>query len=214
MSARFPRDGESLQGPRRAALRRAWRISEPDWVAALLSEIRISEAQAAQARQLALSLSARVQRAARVGRGDLLTQLALGSAAGRALLSLAEALLRTADAGNADALVREQLAQVRRDAGSLGLTLALASRLAAAVSDARAEGAARNWGRMGAPAVRGLLRVAMHALGGRFIFATNIESALRRAQRLQGPASRFSFDMLGEAALTAADAERYRAAYE
>ncbi|HEY7929765.1 MAG TPA: bifunctional proline dehydrogenase/L-glutamate gamma-semialdehyde dehydrogenase PutA, partial [Steroidobacteraceae bacterium] len=72
----------------------------------------------------------------------------------------------------------------------------------------------RAWARLAAAPIRAGLRAAMGALGARFIFAPSIEAALRRAQRAAAPHRRYSFDMLGEAAFTAADAERYRGAYE
>jgi RHH-type proline utilization regulon transcriptional repressor/proline dehydrogenase/delta 1-pyrroline-5-carboxylate dehydrogenase len=51
-------------------------------------------------------------------------------------------------------------------------------------------------------------RVALDAVGKRFVYAEEIEAALGRAQRSAGPQQRFSFDMLGEGARTHADAER------
>src|SRR2546430_15192679 len=69
-----------------------------------------------------------------------------------------------------------------------------------------------------APALRGwkagaalpFASVAMHAIGRQFVYAETIAAALRRAERdaRGGPAGRFSFDMLGEGARTAADADR------
>jgi RHH-type proline utilization regulon transcriptional repressor/proline dehydrogenase/delta 1-pyrroline-5-carboxylate dehydrogenase len=199
----------------REAIRRAWRASDLECVPTLLSQVRSDETQAAVARQLALSLATCMTHRRAAGRTDLLTQLALGSPAGRAMLALAEALLRTADADNADRLIRDQLARVRDDARGLSAPLSLALRVAGAAVDARSNRAApRPWARLGAAPVRHALRAAMGLLGGRFIFAPTIEAALRRAQRGQAPEQRYSFDMLGEAAFTAADAERYREAYE
>ncbi len=70
---------------------------------------------------------------------------------------------------------------------------------------------ARLVGRVGEPVVRAALRQAMRILGQQFVMGETIEAALRRAA--QSPELNYSFDMLGEAALTAADAERYFAAY-
>src|SRR6185437_2185004 len=215
MSARSPLDGETALALLREAIRRAWRLSERDCVPALLSQARIDEAQATRAEQLALSLATCMTHRRGAARADLLTQLALGSPAGRALLALAEALLRTADHGNAERLIRDQLARVREDPRGLSAPLALAMRLAAAATDARSDAAApRAWARLAAAPIRIGMRAAMDRLGGRFIFAPSIEAALQRAQRAAAPHQRYSFDMLGEAAFTAADAERYREAYE
>ncbi len=127
------------------------------------------------------SLAARVRWAtARSAGWDLLTQLALGSPAGRALLSLAEALLRTRDAGNADRLIREQLARVQAaTARAVGAAVALALRAGRAQRSMRArrrQPAARPWAALARRCVRGGLRAAMGVLGGRFIFAANIEA--------------------------------------
>jgi RHH-type proline utilization regulon transcriptional repressor/proline dehydrogenase/delta 1-pyrroline-5-carboxylate dehydrogenase len=65
--------------------------------------------------------------------------------------------------------------------------------------------------RLGAPAVRAATRQAMRLMGSHFVLGETIEAALARAQ--SGGALRYSFDMLGEGARTAADAERYFAAY-
>lgn len=215
MSARSAPGGEAALALLREAIRRAWRSSEHDCVPALLSQVRIDEAQTTRAGQLALALATCVTSRGGTARTDLLTQLALGSPAGRALLALAEALLRTADSDNADRLIRDQLARVQQDPRGLSAPLALMLRLAAAAIDARSDGAApRPWARLATAPVRGGLRAAMRLLGGRFIFAPSIEAALGRAQRAAAPHQRYSFDMLGEAAFTAADAERYRGAYE
>jgi proline dehydrogenase len=65
--------------------------------------------------------------------------------------------------------------------------------------------------RLGLPAVRAATRQAMRLLGSHFVLGQTIEEALDRA--VDNGGSRYSFDMLGEGARTAADAERYLAAY-
>jgi RHH-type proline utilization regulon transcriptional repressor/proline dehydrogenase/delta 1-pyrroline-5-carboxylate dehydrogenase len=65
--------------------------------------------------------------------------------------------------------------------------------------------------RLGAPAVRAATRQAMRLMGSHFVLGETIEAALARAQ--SGAFPRYSFDMLGEGARTAADAERYFQAY-
>ena len=151
-------------------------------------------------------------------------RLPLASPAGTALLSLAEALLRVPDAGNADRLIRDQLGSVDwRHAEPGGLLSALLGLAAASAGPAEGTtgGALRSGvSALATPLVRGVLYGAMRALSGRFVYAERIETALTRARREQAAArgasapQRYSFDMLGEAALTAADAERYLQAYE
>ncbi len=67
--------------------------------------------------------------------------------------------------------------------------------------------------RAGEPVVRVALRQAMRVMAEQFVMGRTIGEALARAGRRRTRAYRYSFDMLGEAALTAADAARYHAAY-
>ncbi len=172
-----------------ATLRALWRADETQCVPPLIASARLTPQQAAHAGTLA----ARLMDAARRGAGRslqaaLLDRLALDTPTGLALLSLAEALLRVPDDANADRLIRDQL--VRLPLGPHG-----SGALAAAL-------------RLMGPLLRVGTRAAMRLLGGQFVFASDIRAALRRARRDAGPWC-YSFDMLGEAALTAADAQRY-----
>ena len=63
--------------------------------------------------------------------------------------------------------------------------------------------------RMGEPVIRTALRRGMRVLARQFVMGRTIEEALARTDKRL----RYSFDMLGEAAKTHADAERYRRAY-
>jgi RHH-type transcriptional regulator, proline utilization regulon repressor / proline dehydrogenase / delta 1-pyrroline-5-carboxylate dehydrogenase len=67
--------------------------------------------------------------------------------------------------------------------------------------------------RLGEPVVRGAMRQAMRIMGHQFVMGRTIGDALKRASAGEGAAYRYSFDMLGEAALTAADSQRYLEAY-
>src|SRR5690606_32857440 len=68
-------------------------------------------------------------------------------------------------------------------------------------------------GRVGEPVVRLAVRQAMRIMGHQFVMGRTIGEALARSRRGGNAAFRYSFDMLGEAALTAADAQRYLGAY-
>ncbi|MBW8785277.1 MAG: bifunctional proline dehydrogenase/L-glutamate gamma-semialdehyde dehydrogenase PutA, partial [Novosphingobium sp.] len=67
--------------------------------------------------------------------------------------------------------------------------------------------------RLGEPVIRQAVLRAMKILGGEFVFGRTIEEALKRAEPERARGLTHSFDMLGEAAMTFADAERYRHAY-
>ena len=151
---------------------------------------------------------------------DMLREFALSTKEGLALMVLAEALLRVPDARTADQFIEDKLAEgdfIHHETKSSAF-LVNASAWALGVS-ARViqpgetpEGTiGRLAKRLGAPAVRAATRQAMRLMGSHFVLGETIESALARANG--ATASRYSFDMLGEGARTAADAERYFRSY-
>jgi RHH-type proline utilization regulon transcriptional repressor/proline dehydrogenase/delta 1-pyrroline-5-carboxylate dehydrogenase len=142
-------------------------------------------------------------------------------------MCLAEALLRIPDADTADALIRDKLAGTRWDPddepeGGLLLNAAtwglmLTGTLAAWRDEAGEEPATilrRLVARAGEPVVRTAIRQAMKIMAEQFIVGETIDAAIERAAEREALGYRFSYDMLGEAARTARDAERYLAAYE
>src|SRR5690625_3642106 len=68
-------------------------------------------------------------------------------------------------------------------------------------------------GRSGEPVIRTAIRQAMRIMGHQYVMGRTIEEAMKRADKKSNRRFRYSFDMLGEAALTAADARRYFEAY-
>ncbi len=151
---------------------------------------------------------------------DFLREYSLSTKEGLALMVLAEALLRVPDAATADRLIEDKLS-----AGDFGAhkvrshaLLVSASAWALGIS-ARVIGGHETpesilhelVSRLGRPAVRTATRQAMRLLGSHFVLGQTIEEALSRGAA--HPEFRYSFDMLGEAARTAADAERYYEAY-
>src|SRR4029453_13497940 len=71
----------------------------------------------------------------------------------------------------------------------------------------------RLFARSGEPFIRQALRQAMKILGDNFVLGRSIKEALSRAAAYEAQGFRFSYDMLGERAKTAADADRYFARY-
>jgi RHH-type proline utilization regulon transcriptional repressor/proline dehydrogenase/delta 1-pyrroline-5-carboxylate dehydrogenase len=159
---------------------------------------------------------------------SMMEQFPLDSAQGRALMSLAEALLRTPDPARADQLIAERLAEVRGDGGDRGedrpkdnLVLRAGFALLGGVSRLLPDVEGELSGRFSAaslakpivaPMVRATLRRAMQMLGEAFIVGETIESALERGRSTPGLAL-CSFDVLGEGARTEADAQRYFESY-
>jgi RHH-type proline utilization regulon transcriptional repressor/proline dehydrogenase/delta 1-pyrroline-5-carboxylate dehydrogenase len=159
----------------------------------------------------------RARRTGRAPTSDFLAEYGLGTAEGVALLCLAEALLRIPDTATADALIEDRIAAAdwQKHLGhgdSLAVNAAawafmLTGRVLALDDIAGAIGGVIR--RLGEPVIRTALRRGMRMLARQFVMGRTIEEALARADQR----SRYSFDMLGEAATTHADAERYRLAY-
>ena len=173
-------------------------------------------------------LAGQLVHTARQGRRDyggidaFMHEYGLTSEEGIVLMCLAEALLRIPDAATADAFIAEQisggnweshLGQSDRlfvNASSWGLMLT--GRLIQMGSSA--DGVPGNiFGqlltRAGEPIIRQALRHAMRILGGQFVMGRTIKEALSNAAGYETAGYRVSYDMLGEAALTTPDAERY-----
>jgi len=177
----------------------------------------------AQARAARWVQKARPDERARPLVEQMLEQFPLDSAQGKALMGLAEALLRTPDPKRADQLISERLATVRA-AGVPGNTalllrtgfvlLGAAGRLLPDVT-AQLSGefsAANLSAPLVAPIVRAAMRQSMQLLGHAFIVGNTIEAALARGGS-EPELALCSFDMLGEGARTEADAERYFHSY-
>jgi RHH-type proline utilization regulon transcriptional repressor/proline dehydrogenase/delta 1-pyrroline-5-carboxylate dehydrogenase len=151
---------------------------------------------------------------------EFLHAYTLSTKEGLALMVLAEALLRVPDAETADRLIEDKLQAgdwAHHDARSSGLlvsasawTLGLTARVIqpGETPEGIVESLVK---RLGLPAVRVATRQAMRLLGSHFVLGQTIGEALVRAG--QHREFLYSFDMLGEAARTADDAERYFDAY-
>jgi len=209
----------------REALRAATLRAEPDAVDEMVDSLELvgRRLDNAKARATRWVEAARSDRRARPLVDSMLEQFPLDSAPGRALMSLAEALLRTPDPKRADQLIAERLAAIRAAGvpGSDDLLLRTAFALLGSASRLLPEVVSELYGRFSlasvtkplvAPVVRRALRGAMQMLGEAFIVGETIESALTRGKSNPG-LTLCSFDVLGEGARTEADAQRYADAY-
>ncbi len=222
-----PLDDFPPAGALREAVRDAYLLDEAQALRALIPAARLAPEAAARRDALGRRLVQAV-RSGRRGHGGLdalLREYDLSSQEGVVLMCLAEALLRIPDAATADALIRDRLGgadwarhlghsesllvnastwgllltgrMVRLDTGDAEGGLALLRRLVA---------------RSGDTPIRLALREAMRILSQQFVIAPTIEAALARA-RERGERWRYSFDMLGEAALSRADAQHHLASH-
>jgi RHH-type proline utilization regulon transcriptional repressor/proline dehydrogenase/delta 1-pyrroline-5-carboxylate dehydrogenase len=196
----------------------------------------------ATARRLVVAV--RAARVGKGGIDALLHEYALSSREGVALMCLAEALLRIPDAATIDRLIEDKIAGadwqhhlghseslfVNASTWALMLTgqvVTPGSRRNSVPAAARGffetpRGRGGDFGnalrrflrRSGEPVVRQAVTAAMRILGRQFVMGRTIGEALDRAAADEGRGYRHSYDMLGEAARTAADAQRYLASYE
>jgi len=211
----------------RTALRRLHRAPEPTVLAPLVHAATLPPDQAATVQTRARSLVRAARAAYKPGADvtDFLKEYGLGTTEGVALLCLAEALLRIPDAATADALIEDRIGggdwqhhvgrgeslAVNASAWAFMLTGRVLT-----VEEAQhgiAATIARMIRRMGEPVIRTALRRGMRVLARQFVMGRTIDEALARANTTEGRRWRYSFDMLGEAAKTQADAERYRRSY-
>ena len=156
------------------------------------------------------------------GLEDFLREFALSTREGLALMVLAEALLRIPDSGTQDKLIEDRLGGGDWDehSGHGDKLFVAASIWALGLSSRIVQPGDTPQGiigdivrRLGAPAVRAATRQGMRVLGHHFVLGETIGDALHRARAQEKRAVRHSYDMLGEGARTAADAERYLASY-
>jgi RHH-type proline utilization regulon transcriptional repressor/proline dehydrogenase/delta 1-pyrroline-5-carboxylate dehydrogenase len=214
------------QAPLRAAITAAYRRPEPEAVPPLLELAAIAPDQARQAEVLARSLVTRLREKTRSsGVEGLIYEYSLSSQEGVALMCLAEALLRIPDPATRDALIRDKLApgdwrahvgnssSLFVNAATWGLVLT--GRLVGTTSEQSLSAAlTRLIARSGEPIIRAGVDVAMRLMGEQFVTGRTIEEAINAAREREARGFTFSYDMLGEAAMTAEDAARYLAEYE
>jgi RHH-type transcriptional regulator, proline utilization regulon repressor / proline dehydrogenase / delta 1-pyrroline-5-carboxylate dehydrogenase len=192
---------------------------DEDFAARFLAQrLDAATEEAIEERARALIRAMRAARGPLGGVEDFLHEFSLSSREGLAVMALAESLLRVPDDATADQLIADKL-----DAGDFShhaaasnvplvqacaFALGLSARL---VGPQEAHGVVADLARrLGMPALRGAARQAMRLMGAHFVFGETIDGALARAK---GRRERFSFDMLGEGARSAVDAERYFDAY-
>ncbi|TVQ36557.1 MAG: bifunctional proline dehydrogenase/L-glutamate gamma-semialdehyde dehydrogenase PutA [Wenzhouxiangella sp.] len=225
----FVIDGQSDQDPLTGALEAAWSMDESQHVRFLVERCKLDDPARARIQSQALALVEQVrQRSRDAGAMEaFMREYDLSSEEGVVLMCLAEALLRIPDNDTAEKLISDKLADANWEshlgksdslfvnASTWGLMLT-GKMVRIGGTNKRDIGAtlARIANKSGEPVVRLAIRQAMRIMGHQYVMGRNIKAALDRSRKKDNKRYRYSFDMLGEAALTAADAERYRQAYE
>ncbi|MFP6740783.1 MAG: bifunctional proline dehydrogenase/L-glutamate gamma-semialdehyde dehydrogenase PutA, partial [Alphaproteobacteria bacterium] len=197
-------------------------------VEALLAEVDLDgpARRRVAARAQALVASVRAGRQGAGGIDAFLQEYELSTQEGVMLMCLAEALLRIPDGETADRLIRDKLGDADWE-GHLGHSSSLfvnAStwglmltghivRLDPGLTGPVGSALGRLVAQSGEPVIRQALIQAMRILGRQFVMGRTIDEAIERGRPAEAEGFRHSFDMLGEAARTEADAKRYMAAY-
>ncbi len=210
------------------AIDQAYRADETRCVENLLPQAQFSPA-AKQRIHAAAAALVNDTRARQKQQGSLhafLHEYDLSSDEGIALMCLAEALLRIPDSATADKLISDRLAagNWQRHSGSSDSlfvnaatwSLILTGKLLAPTLNTEKTLSAslqRLLARSSATVIRPMIMQGMKQLGRQFVMGTTITEALKRAKEAEAQGYRYSYDMLGEAARTAEDAERYFQSY-
>ncbi len=222
-------DRRSLPSPQglRAIINDAYRADEFKIVSELIDSAILDDHVTKAVRERAIQLVelVRSERKKTTGIDSFLTQYSLSSEEGIALMCLAEALLRVPDNKTIDHLIKDKLSHqdwkshrgqsqsffVNATTWALMLTGKVLSRGKAesTLSTALMKVVNRSSERV----VRAAVDKAMRIMSKQFVMGRTIHEALSRAKKNEAQGYRYSYDMLGEAALTAKDAERYFNAY-
>ncbi|AGB74478.1 MULTISPECIES: trifunctional transcriptional regulator/proline dehydrogenase/L-glutamate gamma-semialdehyde dehydrogenase [Rhizobium] len=214
------------QSPLRQAITAAYRRPETECLPFLVEAATLPDAARESAGKTARKLIEAL-RAKHKGDGveGLVHEYSLSSQEGVALMCLAEALLRIPDTATRDALIRDKIAggdwkshigggrSMFVNAATWGLVVT--GKLTSTVNEGGLSAALTKLiARAGEPVIRRGVDMAMRMMGEQFVTGETIDEALKRARALEAKGFRYSYDMLGEAATTHADAERYYRDYE
>ncbi|MCX7645188.1 MAG: bifunctional proline dehydrogenase/L-glutamate gamma-semialdehyde dehydrogenase PutA [Rhodobacteraceae bacterium] len=209
----------------RAAIDAATWGPESEVIDRLIREAALSHADRERIAAAAADYVRAIRASSRPGLMEVfLAEYGLSTDEGVALMCLAEALLRVPDAETMDALIEDKIApsdwgrHLGRSASPLVNASTWALMLTGRVLDDREPGIAGHLRaavkRLGEPVIRAAVARALKEMGRQFVLGETIESAMRRAAEFEARGFTYSYDMLGEAARTEADALRYLAAYQ
>ncbi|MDO6564498.1 bifunctional proline dehydrogenase/L-glutamate gamma-semialdehyde dehydrogenase PutA [Amphritea sp. 1_MG-2023] len=209
----------------RTTIREYYLANESQVIRELMSNAHMTVADRHQISKNAAQLVTRVRQESSPSMMEkFLGEYGLTTKEGVALMCLAEALLRVPDALTIDALIEDKVASgnwgehLGKSKSSLvnssTWALLLTGKLIAPSEDKGVTQTVRGMvKRLGEPLVRTAVGQAMKELGRQFVLGRTIEEATKRARKLEKQGYSYSYDMLGEAARTDADALRYHEAY-
>lgn len=211
----------------RAAINEAYRACELSSVTALIEQATLKDLQVCEVRNLATRLVEKVRSARKktTGIDSFLTEYSLSSDEGIALMCLAEALLRVPDTATIDSLIKDKLMNAdwaahhgQSDSFFVNATTWALMLTGKILSPSTAESVLTKSlmklvNRSSEGVVRKSVDKAMRIMSKQFVTGRTIKEALNRAKKKEALGYRYSYDMLGEAACTQLDADRYFKAY-
>ncbi|MDT8319431.1 MAG: bifunctional proline dehydrogenase/L-glutamate gamma-semialdehyde dehydrogenase PutA [Xanthomonadales bacterium] len=219
---------ERQRGPLREAIDKVYLADEAEMIRPLLAEAQLDPDAASRVDRRARSLVSSV-RARKADQGVLeafMQEYDLSTEEGVVLMCLAEALLRIPDDETAEKLIADKLgeadweshlgrsASVLVNASTWGLMLTgKLVQLSSKTQNNFRTALGRLMNRSGEPMVRAAIRQAMRIMGHQYVMGRSIDEALERSLEKKNRLYRYSFDMLGEAALAEEDAQAYMDAY-
>jgi RHH-type proline utilization regulon transcriptional repressor/proline dehydrogenase/delta 1-pyrroline-5-carboxylate dehydrogenase len=224
LEQKFINTPEGLRG----AINKAYRIDELSLITELCDKASLDQGQleAIKANATRLVESVRTERKKSTGIDSFLTEYALSSDEGIALMCLAEALLRVPDNATIDHLIKDKLAggdwkshRGQSESVFVNATTWALMLTGKVLSPEKAENTLTKAlmkvvNRSSEAVVRTAVDKAMRIMSKQFVMGRTIDEAITRAKKKEEQGYRYSYDMLGEAALTAVDAERYFGAYK
>jgi len=211
--------------PLRTAITEAYRRAEPEAVRHLLSQLTPFDHEPIKNLARKLVKEVREQRTRASGVDALMHEFSLSSEEGVALMCLAEALLRIPDHQTVDRLIADKISKGdwRKHLGessSLFVNAAtwgllVTGKLVSTTSERGLTSAlSKLISKGGEPLIRKGVDLAMRMLGNQFVTGQTIEEAIKNSKSNEQRGYRYSYDMLGEAALTEKDAAFYFSSYE
>ena len=209
----------------RDRIRDQHRADETETLDYLIAEYAPSDEMRARIRERAIQVVKEVRsKSGPTLTESFLSEYGLSTDEGLALMTLAEALLRVPDNETIDDLIEDKIGSsnwrdhIRKSDSALVNASTFALNMTHSVIHEpetlgpleAIRGAIK---RLGEPVIRVAVRRAMKELGNQFVLGENMELALKRADKWKAQGATFSYDMLGEAAITQEDSDRYFAAY-
>ncbi|QPB42889.1 bifunctional proline dehydrogenase/L-glutamate gamma-semialdehyde dehydrogenase PutA [Rodentibacter haemolyticus] len=208
--------------PERQIITENYRLDEKTAVDRLMATLSFTEEQEKRITENATKLINKLRhiKQKQYGADALMEEFSLSSEEGVALMCLAEALLRIPDAKTRDELIYEKLQDGNWqshlgnsksffiNAASYGLVFG--KKVSETLSEEQLSGSLKKlFARLAAPAMRQAMVKSMRIMGKQFVAGVTMQEALQHVNPRYKKGFTFSFDMLGEAAMTTSDADRY-----